>query len=368
MKCLSFTLLLQLFYLPLSVHSLSYTLAPKNNEGYWHEMPVPVKNHLNVSGGATRFWRKSLRHPSNTFHSVAGLALDQFSIGVWVKTNKQFWQTFQSGVFWELACSNCGDPQATWSQAEYEALRKEQQNDLTTEAASDDCPINIRLEATPQQTIVRTIAPENQALSTCGPVPQQIQIINGVKSLNDNKWHHVAVVFDTKKAQEVRTLHERNQGVLGTDYRLELWVDGVLDGTSEGPINLKLLSGRKASELTIGRTRTDGNGNAYGSSGAIQSGIHSMGFMQSTMSTLEIRSYAMEKKEIENLARVDCVMSNWSGWSECILENKNVGSSSSTTAIKFRTRNISQYPMNGGSVCSTVIREEKKCESRFQSL
>ena len=76
--------------------SYSYTLAPQANEGYWHEMPVSVRNHLNKTGAATRFWRKSGRHPSNTFHDVAGLALDQFSIGVWVKLNPQFWQTFRS--------------------------------------------------------------------------------------------------------------------------------------------------------------------------------------------------------------------------------------------------------------------------------
>jgi hypothetical protein len=76
--------------------SHSYTLAPQANEGYWHEMPVSVRNHLNKTGAATRFWRKNGRHPSNTFHDVAGLALDQFSIAVWVKLNPQFWQTFRS--------------------------------------------------------------------------------------------------------------------------------------------------------------------------------------------------------------------------------------------------------------------------------
>ena len=83
---------------PLSL-SLSYTLAPAKNEGYWHEMPVSVKNHLNETGGATRFWRSSLRHPSNTFHETAGLTLDKFTVALWVKVDPQFWQTFRTGVF-----------------------------------------------------------------------------------------------------------------------------------------------------------------------------------------------------------------------------------------------------------------------------
>ena len=265
------------------------------------------------------------------------------------------------GVFWELACSNCGDPQATWSQADYEKLRQQQQQQFTADAASDDCPIHIRLEATPQQTIVRTIAPEHQSLSTCAPIPQQIQIINGVKSLNDDRWHHIAVVFDTKEAQQIPTLHQKKQGVLGTNYRLEVWVDGVLDGYAEGPQNLKLLSGRTASELTVGRTRTDGNGNAYGSSNAIASGVKSMGFMQSTMSTLEIRTYGMKEAEIQQLANVNCVVSEWSEWGTCVL-------TTGERAVKSRQRTILQYPMNAGSACTTVLRENMNCDSRFEGL
>ena len=235
MPALCFLLCLLLPLSTCSVHH-HYTLAPSKNEGYWHEMPVPVRNHLNHTGGATRFWRQSLRHPSNTFHAIAGLPLDHFSIGVWIKTDPQFWQLFPSGVFWELACSNCGDPQATWSQKDYAQLRQQQQQELTAAAASNDCPIHIRLEATPQQTVVRTVAPEHQQLSTCAPISQQVQIINGIKSLNDDLWHHVVVVFDTRTTS--------------SSHRMEVWVDGILDGTVQGTQNEALLAGRVASELT----------------------------------------------------------------------------------------------------------------------
>jgi len=322
-------------------------------------MPVSVKNHLNVTGGATRFWRSSLRHPSNTFHDTAGLTLDKFTIALWIKVDPQFWQTFRSGVFWELACSNCGDPQATWSQADYDKQRKQQQEQLNAQAVADDCPVHIRLEATPQQVLVRTIAPQHQALSTCAPVPQQVQIINGVRKIADGHWHHVAVVFDTSKAQQIPTLHQRNQGLLGTDYRLETWVDGHLDGTTEGPQNLKLLTGRVAGELTVGRTRTDGSGNEYGATNAVLSGnIGSMGFMQSTMSTLEVRDYAMEQVEIQKLAMVHCIMSAWTSWSECKFQKE-------ASTVRERTRNILQYPINGGTKCSDIVQEEKSCDSRF---
>ena len=341
--------------------NLQYTLSPKDNEGYWHEMPVPVRDHLNTTGGATRFWRKSNRHPSNTFHEVSGLTLDKFSIALWVKVDPQYFQTYGSGVFWELGCSNCGENQATWSQNDYAKLRQQQQNDLTAEAAADDCPIHIRLEATPQQAIVRTIAPENQALSTCAPVPQQIKIINGVKKISDGKWHHVTVVFDTTATQVTPTLHQRNQGVLGTNYRLELWIDGELDGTTEGPQNLKLLSGRLAGELTVGRTRNDGQGNEYGSPLAVKSGVESMGFMQSTMSTLKIRNDAMGKIEIQRLARVDCLMSTWTQFSECKFK-----SNTDTKTVRQRTRLIQNYPLNGGTECSTVLMEEQDCGSRYE--
>ena len=341
---------------------LSYSLAPAQNEGHWHEMPIAVRNHMNTTGGGARFWRKNKKHPSNTFVDVVGLSLDLFSVALWVKVDPQFWQTFRSGVFWELGCSNCGDPQATWSQEDYAKLRQQQQNDLNAQAASDDCPIHIRLEATPQQAIVRTIAPENQALSTCAPVPQQIQIINGDRKIADGKWHHVAVVFDTTSAQVTPTLHQRSQGVLGTDYRLELWVDGVLDGTAEGPQNLKLLTGRLAGELTVGRTRTDGKNNAYGSPNAIASGIDSMGFMQSSMSTLEIRDTAMGAVEIQRLAKVNCAMSAWTEWSQCQFES----STSAPATIRQRTRTILRHPLNGGTVCSSNMLEEKSCGSLYE--
>ncbi len=355
----------------------SYSLAPRANEGFWHAMPLAATDHRNVTAAATRFWRPTGRHPTNTFHAVAGLTLDRFTVALWVKVEPQHFRQFSAGVFWELACANCGENQATWSQPE---LRREQQQQLEAAALADDCPINVRLEATPQQAVVRTVLPEHQALSVCAPVPQQIQIVNGARKIADGRWHHVAVVFDTTAAQRAPTAHQRNQpaqvgtmslhqqGVLGTDYRLELWVDGHLDGQAEGPQNLKLLSGRRASELTVGRSRVDHAGNTLASPAGqakrvtartSASAVNEFGFMRATMTALEVREEALSAAAIAALAQVPCEMSAWSAWSACTL------TAGSSGAAMTRTRSVARYPLNGGTPCSSVLSQTEACESQF---
>ncbi len=338
-----------------SSSSWSFTLAPSRNEGRWQEFPLPAASHVNVSRGATSFWRANGRHPWNRFDEVQGMPLDRFTVALWVKVDAAFWTptfasgqvdpTRQSGVFWELSCLNC-DGNTESARGEPYERQTQQQAAAAAAAAALVCPVSIRLEATPQQAIVHTVAPGDQALAACAPIPQQTQIINGVQKVADGKWHHVAVVFDT-----TFPTNNNNPSVVARDYRLELWVDGRLDGTAEGPQNLRVLQGRKARELTVGRVSDFTNG-----------GTANPNYMRSVMDTLEVRSSALSSSEIAALAKVNCIMDEWSAWSNC-----KAAAGSSYQRERTRTRGIKQWPLNGGSPCSTVLLQKKPCVTEFGS-
>ena len=212
-----------------SSSSWSYSLAPRANEGQWQEFPLPALSHLNASGGANSFWRRNGRHPWNRFADVGGrLPLDKFTVALWVKVDPAFWtpsfgsghadQARQSGVFWELSCLNCDGAVESAKGAPY--VRQTQQlAEAAAAKAALVCPISIRLEATPQQAIVHTVAPRDQAMEACAPIPQQSKIINGVQKIADGKWHHVAVVFDA-----TMPTNNANPSVVARDYRIELWL------------------------------------------------------------------------------------------------------------------------------------------------
>ena len=298
---------------------------------------------------ATSFWRQNGRHPWNRFDEVKGaLPLDSFTVAVWVKVHAAFWTpaSVQSGVFWELSCFNCDGATESSRGAPYVRQTAELAN-AAAAAAAVVCPVSIRLEATPQQAVVHTVAPNDQSLAACAPMPQQTQIINGVQKVADGKWHHVAVVFDA--AQDS---NNPNPSVVARGYRFELWVDGKLDGTAEGPQNLRILKGRKAHELTIGRVSDFTNG-----------GTENPNYMRSTMDSLEILDYPMSAQEIATLAKVDCIMENWSDWSEC----RSDGIPGSVNRERTRSRSIKQWPLNGGLPCSLVTTEKKPCVTQIGS-
>ena len=122
---------------------------------------------------------------------------------------------------------------------------------------------------------------------------------------------------------------------------------------------------------TVGRTRLDGHGNAYGSANVLLSGIQSMGFMQSSMSNLDIYDYAISAQDIQYLARADCVMGDWSSWSTCstggsLGSTPRVAGSKTTTAVQTRNRKVAQHPINGGTACSNEVQQEKRCDSEFE--
>jgi hypothetical protein len=346
--------------------SWSFSLAPaQSGAGRWQEFPLAAASHLNGTGaraGATSFWRADGRHPWNRFDEVRGrLPLDRFTVAVWVKVDAAFFRapTFgsgradearQSGVFWELSCLNCDGAAESAEGAPY-VRHTQQQAAAAAAAAAAVCPVSVRLEATPQQAVVHTVAPGDQALAACAPVPQQTQIINGVQKVADGRWHHVAVVFDA-----ALPTNNANPSVVARDYRLELWVDGKLDGTAEGPQNLRVLQGRVARELTVGRVSDFTTG-----------GTANPNYMRSVMDSLEVRARALSAGDIAALAAVNCVMGEWSAWSHCKDEAGSAGSASSYRRERTRSRGIKQWPLNGGSPCSTVLAEKKACVTEIGS-
>ena len=180
---------------------------------------LPVENHLNATGGATRFWRPDGRNPWVSFDEISGLPLDKFTVAVWVRLDRDF-ADLKTGILWELECGT---------------------------SCATGCPFHYRLQPTPRQIRFNTVAAENVGLQACAPQSRQPRVINGVQKIADGQWHHVAVVMDTSTALHGLSDHDLKQGMLSGQYRLETYVDGELDGTIEGQAHVELLLGKTAS-------------------------------------------------------------------------------------------------------------------------